>query len=195
MSEAPICPRCGYVNPEKARYCAQCGRALIPAWVRLEAKLEPLWRLPALYISLTAIVALGLLAGSLINDSVLFTPFSYILLTGVLGLGSLYLGWQWTAPPTNHQRLLHTTLAAIAMGVMLLLLLALDRAVMEWLTFTGQRLVVNIPGIQIETYQGVAHVAIADMPPYSLFACLFAALTALIGHALHTMTASRLVHN
>ena len=40
MSEKPVCHHCGYVGPVDARYCAHCGRALVPPNVRLTRSID-----------------------------------------------------------------------------------------------------------------------------------------------------------
>jgi hypothetical protein len=94
MGRTSICPHCGFTGPENARYCAGCGRAFVPARARLADRIEPLSHVPAILPSLATILAIGLLTGWLIVDSVLYLPASYVLLSLGIGLGGAYLGWQ-----------------------------------------------------------------------------------------------------
>ena len=100
--EPIVCRRCGHTGPRDARYCARCGRALVPLHVRSTGAVGRwLDNLSPRYVGLLGLVVLvpvGLLVERYLVHVGLYLPASLLLLTLAIGLECAYLGWHWHTP-------------------------------------------------------------------------------------------------
>jgi signal transduction histidine kinase/ribosomal protein L37E len=186
MSEKTACRRCGQTGPADALYCAHCGYALIPLRTRLSNTtnrlLDKLSRCHIGWLSLVALVPIGLLANHLLVRTGLYFPSSLVLLALSLGVGSGYWGWQWDAPSSNRHRLRRTLLVFAGTMLSLAAIWQIDRALLSSLAGTDRRIVSDIPGVHLEASGGYKRLHISNAPPYWLFVMLYALLVAAAGH-------------
>ena len=187
MSEQAVCGHCGYEGPADARYCARCGRALVPLRTRFASLGGRLLGSPSLFqvgmLSLVCLVLLGVLVDRLIIAAGLYFPVSYISLACVLGVGGAYSGWQWGRADSNGDLLKRVVLVSAGMGGLVLITLAADRALFSLLGGSGRRIAFDIPGMHIETLASNSIGAagrrvrmVYDMFPYSLLALFYVVL-------------------
>lgn len=185
MSGESTCRRCGYAGPSDARYCARCGRALVPLRARLAAGAGKLQRrltsLHAGLLGLATWTGLGLLAHHLLVSEGLYFPASFVVLALGIGLGGAALGWLW-AGSSPGRRLAVVLLVAAGVALFLLAVWQLDRALLS-AADSGRTIVSTIPGVRLEAEGGYKrHHAVSDPPPYWLIALGYAALAAVAGH-------------
>jgi hypothetical protein len=188
MSEKPVCRRCGYVGPVDARYCARCGRALVPPGVRLTRSIDRiLSSLRPLHVGLLGLVLLvpiGVFADRLIGTRFSF-PSSLVLLALVIGCGYAYLGWQWNTPLSGRSRLERMLLVSVCVGILLAVVRLIDRALLSAVADSGHTVVYDIPGVYVEASAGVRRLSIGNVPPYWLAVMIYAVLTAVAGNLIH----------
>jgi signal transduction histidine kinase/ribosomal protein L40E len=186
MSEKTVCRRCGQIGPVDALYCAHCGYALIPLRARLSNTtnrlLDKLSHRHVGWLSLVALVPVGLLANHLLVRTGLYFPSSLVLLALSIGAGSGYLGWQWDVPSSNRRRLRRTLLVFIGTMLLLAATWQIDRALLSSLAGTDRRIISDIPGVHLEASGGHRRLSIFNAPPYWLFVMLYALLVAAAGH-------------
>lgn len=194
MSEKPVCRRCGYVGPVDARYCARCGRALVPPGVRLTRSIDRiLSSLCPLHVGLLGLVLsvpIGVFADRLIVTRLSF-PLSLVLMALVIGCGYAYLGWQWNIPLSGRSRLERMLLVFVCVGILLAVVWLIDRALLSALTDSGDTVVYDVPGVYVEASVGVRRLSIADVPPYWLAVMIYAILAAAVGNLIHRMRERR----
>lgn len=179
MSDQSVCTRCGYAGSPEARYCARCGRALIPPRTHL-ATSTGRWfnNLPPRYLGLVGLAAsipIGVLAHHLLVDTGLLFSLSHLSLVLIIGAGSVHLGWQWKRLPSNRARLMRVLVIFIAVGLLLVALGRVDKAAFDLLVPPGQTVVSDIPGVHIEAIDGVRRIFV-DARPYWLLAAIFAVI-------------------
>jgi len=185
MNEQPSCPRCGYVGPADARYCAQCGRAFLPVRQRLADSanrlLDGVTQLHTALVVLVGLVLLGWLAEWLLVSAGLYFTLSQALLVIVIGLGGGWLGWLWHAPLSRRGRLGRVVLTLGAMALLCGAIWQVDRLLLGLVP--GDRAIVSdIPGVHLEAsggYKRMHHVS--SPPPYWLITIVWAGLAALLG--------------
>ncbi len=154
---ATTCRRCGYAGPGDARYCAHCGRALIPVPLRVRLMIpisDTLDNAPRSLITLLCL-SLPLLysaqAYSLnIGGGMLYVPLSYVLLSLLMAVGSFYFGWRWDERLPNHQLVYRALTITVTVLILLNVVLAADRAILSSPLGFEQTFVVDIPGIHSE---------------------------------------------
>jgi ribosomal protein L40E len=183
VPDKAICQRCGYIGPEDARYCAHCGRALTPLRTRLTSKtnrlLDSVSPLHLALLSLVALVAVGLLSNHLLVSIGLFSAVSLVLLVLTIAAGSVCLGWLWGMPLSNRSRLARVLLILAGMGLLLIVIWQLDRAILDSLANSDRTIVTDIPGVHLEASGGDRRLHIVSgPPPYGLITTGCALLTA-----------------
>ena len=189
MSEKPVCHRCGYVGPVDARYCARCGRALVPPSVRLTRStnriLSNLSPFHIGFLGLVLSVPISVFVDRLIVTKLSF-PLSLVLLALVIGCGFAYLGWQWNVPLSSRSHLVRMLLVFVCIGVFLVAVWWIDRGLLSFLTDSTHQAVYEVPGVYVESSPGFRRLSIAsDVPPYWLVAMIYGALTAVAGNLIH----------
>jgi ribosomal protein L40E len=194
--DKPICQRCGYIGPEGARYCARCGRALIPLRTRLTSKvnrlLNSLSPLHLALMGLAALVPIGFLSNHLLVSIGLYFPLSLILLVLAIGTGGVCLGWVWSTPLSNRSRLTRELLVLVSMGLLLIVIWQLDRAFLSSLANGDRTIVSDIPGVHLEASSGSKRVhSVSSPPPYWLITMGYTLLTAVTSGLLRKALKSR----
>jgi hypothetical protein len=189
MSEKPVCHRCGYVGPVDARYCARCGRALVPPSVRLTRStnriLSNLSPFHIGFLGLVLSVPTSVFADRLIVTRLSF-PLSLVLLALVIGCGYACLGWQWNKPLSSRSHLVRMLLVFVCMGVFLVAVWLIDRGLLSLLTDSTHMVVYKVPGVHVVASPGFRRLSIAsDVPPYWLVAMIYGVLTAIAGNLIH----------
>jgi hypothetical protein len=191
MSEKPVCNRCGYVGPVDARYCAQCGRALVPPNVRLtltrsiNRTLSNLSPFHIGFLGLVLSVFTSAFADRLVVTELSF-PLSLIPLALVIGCGYACLGWQWNAPLSSRSRIVRMLLVFVSMGVFLVAVWLVDRGLLSLLSDRTHMVVYEVPGVYRESSPGVRHMSIdSDVLPYWLVAMIYGLLSAAAGNLIH----------
>ncbi len=193
MSEKTVCPRCGYVGPEDARYCARCGRSLLSLSARsartvnrvLDNASPPFVAL----LGLVALFGISQLAHYYIVMTGLLFPWSYALLVLVLAVGGGYLGWLWEMQLPNRYRVLRVLLVFAGMALLLVMVWYLDRAVLSLLADSNRTIVMDIPGLHLEGSGGYERrIIVSDAPPYWFFALLFVILVGVTGNTIHKLS-------
>ena len=194
MSEKTVCGRCGHAGSVDDHYCARCGRALVPRRSRLANTTDRLLDTSSpRYVSLLSLVALVLiskLVDHLLVKTGLYFASSLVLLALVIGLGSAYLGWQWDMPLSSRNRLMRVLFAFASMGLLLVAVWQIDRALLGSLIGSGRRIVSDIPGVHLEASEGSKRLYISHAPPYWLLVMVYALLVAVVSNlARRTFTA------
>jgi signal transduction histidine kinase len=186
MSDQPVCTRCGYAISPEARYCARCGRPLIPPRACL-ATSTGRWfdNLSPRYLSLVGLLAsipIGLLVNHLLVNIGLHFSLSHFSVALITGAGSTYVGWQWDKLPSNRSRLARILLIAIAMSILLIAVWIVDKAVAGLLVAQGQRIVSDIPGVHVEAISGARGIRAINAPSYWLLAIVYILLIGVAGN-------------
>jgi ribosomal protein L40E len=189
MSEKPICQHCGYVGPVDARYCAHCGRALVPPNVRLTKSasriLSSLSPFHIGFLALVLSVPISAFAERLIVTGLSF-PLSLVPLALIIGCGYAYLGWRWNASLSGRSHLLRMLLAFAGMGGFLVAVWLVDRALLSLLSDRTQMVVYQVPGVYRESSAGYRQISIdSNVLPYGLIAMVYGVLTAVAGNLIH----------
>jgi hypothetical protein len=202
MSEQAVCGHCGCAGPADARYCARCGRALVPLRTRLVSLGGRLLGSPTLFqvgmLSLVCLVLLAVLVDRLIIAAGLYFPVSYIFLACVLGVGGAYSGWQWGRAESNGDRLKRVVLVCAGVGGFVLVVLVMDRALFSLLGGSGRRIAFDIPGMHIETLASKSIGAagrrvrmVHDVFPYSLLTLVYVVLIGAASNLVHRVCRTR----
>lgn len=122
MSKTPICPHCGYVGPEDARFCAHCGRALIPLGARLAERINSIFdELAPIHIWVLGLVLpilIGVLSHHLIVWKLSFRSLVVVMALGIGG-GMAYLGWECCTPISVQRLLLRVLLVFVCVALWL----------------------------------------------------------------------------
>jgi pimeloyl-ACP methyl ester carboxylesterase len=84
-------------------------------------------------LGLGGLLGIGCLAQFFLVETGLYFPFSILLLVLSLGISGGYLGWLWETPLPNHKRLLRVILVIVGMGLFLVGIWRLDRALLSML--------------------------------------------------------------
>lgn len=190
MSDQSVCTRCGFAGSPEARYCARCGRALIPPRARL-ATSTGRWfdHLPPRYLGLVGLIAsipIGALAHQLLVDPGLLFSLSHLSLVLIIGIGSGYLGWQWDGLPSNRARLMRLLVVFIAVGLLLVALGQIDKAAFDLLIPPGQTVVSDIPGVHIEATDHIRRMSV-DAPPYGTLTAIYAVSVGAASNLIHRL--------
>ena len=188
--EPIVCRRCGHTGPGDARYCARCGRALVPLRVRSTGAIGRwLDNLSPRYVGLLGLIALvpiGLLVEHLLVNVGLYLPLSFLLLALAISLGCAHLGWYWHTPSPARRRLVRVFLVLAGLGLSLVAIWWIDRAFLSTLTDNGRTIVSDIPGVHLEASAGSSRLLwVSSPPPYWLFVMIYAALAAVAGNLIH----------
>jgi hypothetical protein len=189
MSERPVCHRCGYVGPVDARYCAHCGRALVPLDVRLTRSinriLSNLSPFHIGFLGLVLSVPISAFADRLIVTELSF-PLSLVPLALAIGCGYAYLGWHWNASLSSRSHLVRMLLVFVCLGVLLVAVWLVDRGLLSLLTDRTHMVVYGVPGVYRESSPGFRRMSIdSDVLPYWLVAMIYGVLTAVAGNLIH----------
>jgi hypothetical protein len=189
MSEKPVCHRCGYVGPADARYCAHCGRPLVPPSVRLTRSanriLSNLSPFHLGFLGLVLSIPISAFANRLIVIELSF-PLSLVPLALVIGCGYAYLGWHWNASLSSRSYLVRMLLVFVCMGVLLVVVWLVDRQLLSLLSDRTHVVVYKVPGVYRESSAGIRHMSIdSNVLPYGLVAMIYAVLTAVAGNLIH----------
>ncbi|MDY7077702.1 MAG: sensor histidine kinase [Chloroflexota bacterium] len=189
MSEKSICRRCGYAGADDARYCARCGRALVPLRART-SNTARIWldSLSPPYVGLLglfAFIPISLLADYLLVESGLYFVLSQVMLALVIGLGSGYLGWLWDKPLSNRDQFKRMLFVLFGMAILLVAVRMMDRALLSAFTDSGRTVVSDIPGVHLEATSDHRRTRISNAPPYWLVAIAYALLAAIVGNLIH----------
>ncbi len=189
MSEEIVCHRCSYAGAGDARYCAQCGRALVPLHTRTSNVAQlVLDSLSPQYIGLLELLAfipISLLANYLLVESGLYFVLSQILLALVIGLGSGYLGWLWDKPLSNQDQIKRMLFVFFGMAILLVVVQMIDRMLLSTFAAGGRTIVSDLPGVHLET-DGYKRLHIhSNAPPYWLVCIAYALLAAIAGNLIH----------
>ena len=189
MSEKPVCHRCGYVGPVDARYCAHCGRPLVPPSVRLTTSinriLSHLSPFHIGFLGLVLSVPISVFAERLIVMK-LSIPLSLVPLALVIGCGYAYLGWNWNTQVSSRSHLVRMLLVFFCMGVLLLAVWLVDRGLLSLLSDRTHMVVYEVPGVYVESAPGFRRLTIASgVPPYWFVAMIYGVLTAITGNLIH----------
>ena len=188
--ETTACRRCGHTGPGDARYCARCGQALVPVRARSTGTIRRLLdNLPPRYIALLgsiALVPIGMLVEHLLVNAGLYLILSLVLSALVIGSGCAYLGWYWHGPSSGRSRLSRVFLVLTGLGISLVAIWGIDRALLSALADNGRTFVFDIPGVHLEATNGLNGLkrvhTISSPPPYWLFVIIYATLTAAAGN-------------
>jgi ribosomal protein L40E len=189
MSEKSVCHRCGYVGPADARYCAHCGRALVPPNARLTRSinriLSNLSPLHIGFLGLVLSVPISVFTDRLIVTKLSF-PLSLVPLALVIGCGYAYLGWYWNTPLSSRSRLVRMLLVFFCIGVFLAAVWLVDRGLLTLLSNSTHRVVYQVPGVYVESSPGFRRLSIASaVPPYWLVVMIYGMLAAIAGNLIH----------
>lgn len=150
------CRHCGYAGPDDARYCAHCGRALVPIPLRVQLMNPISNTLDNASRSLITLLCLGLVllysaqAYTLNISSGMYVPLSYVLLSLIMAVGSFYFGWRWDERLPNHRLVYRALTITVVVLILLNVVLLVDRAVLSSPLGFEQTFVVDIPGIHSE---------------------------------------------
>ncbi len=190
MSEKTVCRRCGYKGPADARYCAHCGRALVPPGMRLQASVNRILDgLSSLHLALLAVVlaaGLSVLAHHLLVMELSIT-LSLVPMALVLGSGYAYLGWSWRTQASARSHLVRKLLIFLGMGILLLAVWLLDWGLVRLLSDGTRVIVYEIPGLHAESSPGHRMLTVlAGIPPYWLVAMLYGAITGVGGYLIRS---------
>jgi hypothetical protein len=196
MSETNVCRRCGYAGPADARYCARCGRSLVPFGTHLadcaNRLLDGVSPLHVALLGLVALVPLGWLANHFLVHTGLYLRSSLLLLALIIGLGGAYVGWLWKMPLSNRRRLVRVLIVFAAMGLLLAAVWGLDTVLSVLLADGGRVIVLDIPGVHLEASAGYRHVHIVSSPPpYWLVTMGYVILCAVAGSMIYKVYANR----
>jgi len=190
--EPIVCGRCGLTGPADTRYCARCGRALVPLRIRSTGTIHRLLdNLSPRYVGLLGLIGLvpiGKLVEHLLVNVGLYLPLSFVLLALVIGSGCAYLGWYWHTPSPGggRNRLTRVLLVLTGLGLSLVAIWWIDRAFLSTLADNGRTIVSDIPGVHLEASGGSNRLLrVSSPPPYWLFVVIYATLTAVAGNLIH----------
>lgn len=189
MSEKPVCPRCGYVGPVDARFCAHCGRSFIPLKVRLtRSGNRILDNLSPLHIGFLGLVLAGLIsayAQHLIVLGLSF-PLSLVPLALVIGIGFVTLGWHWHASLPDRRYFVRMLLVFVCMAGCLVVVSLVDRELLSSVTDKANMVVYEIPGVYRQSTAEFRRMSIdASDLTYGLVVMLYGILTAVAGYLIH----------
>jgi len=189
MSEKPVCRRCGYVGPADARFCAHCGRSLIPLKVRLtRSGNRILDNLSLLHIGFIGLVLAGLIsayAQHLIVIELSF-PLSLVPLALVIGCGFATLGWHWHAQLPSRRYFVRMLLVFVCMAGCLVAVWLLDMGLLSSVTDKANMVVYEIPGVYRQSTAEYRRMSIdASDLTYGLVVMLYGLLTAVAGYLIH----------
>jgi hypothetical protein len=194
MSEKNICRRCGYEGPAAARYCAHCGRALVPPSDRFIGSMNRILdQLSPLHLGLFGVVLsvpISIFAHHLMVMELSIT-LSLLPLALVLGCGYAYLGWSWNSQSSSRSHLVRMLLVFIGMGVLLAAVWLVDRGVLTLLSDRAHMVVYEIPGVYRESSPGFRHLSIDSDLFYWLVAMFYSALTAVVGYLIRRVRSAR----
>ena len=196
MTEKTICPRCGYKGPEDARYCAHCGRALVPLGIRLTRRINlVLNNLSPVHIGL-----LGLVISIAISTSVahlvvmeLSFPLSLIAIALIIGCGYVYLGWQWNEQSSSRNRLVRMLLVFACIGLCLGAVWLVDRWALSLLSDETYTVLFEIPGVYRESSSNIRHVSVESgiLLPYGLVVMTSGVMITIAGFLVHRASKRR----
>lgn len=189
MSEKPVCRRCGYVGPADARFCANCGRSLIPLKFRLRGSVDQILdNLSSFHIGFLGLVFLGLIsayAQHLIVLELSF-PLSLVPLALVLGCGFAYMGWHWHASLPNRRYFVRMLLVFVCMAGCLVAIWLVDMGLLSSVTDKTNMVMYEIPGVYRESTAEFRRMSIdASDLTYGLAVMLYGVLTAVAGYLIH----------
>lgn len=195
MNEKSVCRRCGYEGPVDARYCARCGRALVPLSARLTDKIdhvvEAISPLHIGLLGLAILVPASMFAENLIVTKLSF-PFSLALMALVFGCGYAYLGWQWEMPRSNRSLLMRVLMVFAGVVIFLIVVWLIDRTLLSLLTDRARMVVYDIPGVYIEASSGLRRISIgSNVPPYWFVVLVFSILIAFTSNLIRKATKPR----
>ena len=194
MSEQTVCRRCGYEGPSDARYCAHCGRALVPPRERFALRMNRILdRLSPLHLGLIGLalsVPISLFAHHLLVIE-LSIPLSLLPMALVLGGGFAYLGWDWQMQASSRSHLVRMLWVFVGMGVLLAAVWLVDRGLLTLLSDSAHMIVYEIPGVYRESSPGYRHLSIDSNLSYWIVALLYGALTAVGGYLIERVWSAR----
>jgi hypothetical protein len=186
MSEITVCRRCGYESPADARYCAHCGRALVPSGVRFSRSMNRILdQLSPLHLSLLGLVLsipISVFAHHLMVME-LSIPLSLLPLALVLGGGYAYLGWSWRTQASGRNHLVRMLLIFVGMAALIAVVWLLDWGLLRLLSDSAHVIVYEIPGLHAESAPGYRMLTVlTGIPPYWLVVMLYGAIAAVGGY-------------
>jgi hypothetical protein len=197
MTEKPICPRCGYIGPVDARYCAHCGRALVPLGIRLTRSINLiLSNLSPFHLGLLGLVisvAISALTAHLVVMEFSF-PLSLIACALVIGCGYAYLGWQWNEQFSNRNRLVRMLLVIVCIGLCLVAVWLVERWLLRLVSDRTHMVLFKVPGVYRESSPGFRHMSIESgvLLPYGLAVMTYGVLAAIAGNLVRQVGKRRL---
>jgi hypothetical protein len=145
---ANVCPRCGALRPDEARYCLNCGRAFIPIHVSLVEKLNRFVNSKLFFaICCMAIMAILVPSASELIINTLFHPVSLILFSILVAGFGVILGWRLARKKSYGMRLLVVMLISVFFGMTFIGLRAFDRASLRSVVNDGKTLTYNFLGM------------------------------------------------
>jgi hypothetical protein len=188
MSDKSVCPRCGYVGPADASYCARCGRALAPLSTRLDGTINRILdNLTPVHLGLLGLLLLiltGMFADHLIVSKLSFS-FLLPLVAFTIGSGLAYLGWESYTRSSTRSYLPRMLLVFACIAVSLVGVWLIDRVLLYAFTDGSDMVVYRIPGVYAESDTGSRRALMADVPPYWLAVMSYGVLTAALGNLIH----------
>jgi hypothetical protein len=189
MSEKTVCPHCGYAGPVDARFCAQCGRALVSPGVRwivsINRILDNLSPIHIGFLGLILSVLISVFVDRLIVTELAF-PLTLVPIALVIGCGYAYLGWHGKALLSSRSHLVRMLVIFVCMGVILVAVWLVDRGALSLLSDRTHMVVYEVPGVYRESSPGFRKLSIASsVPPYWLAAMVYGVLIAVFSNLIH----------
>jgi hypothetical protein len=186
MLDNVFCARCGHEISSEARYCAHCGRAVIPLRYQISNKIRYIlddvskWHIQLL--CLMALLSIGVITEHYLVDRGLYFPASYAILLLVLGGGCSLIGWQWNRT-SNRSRFLLVLVTGITISLLIPFVKVIDNTILNVIADSNRELIVNIPGVHLEASEGYKNFhSVNNPPPYWLLTIMFCGSISYLGH-------------
>jgi hypothetical protein len=196
MTESVSCARCGHEISSDARYCAHCGRAVIPLQDRISKNLSYTlegisnWQIQLL--GLAALVIIGVITDHYLIDRGLYFPASYAILFFVLGGGFALIGWQWNRA-SNSRRFLLLLVVGAVICLLIPFIKMIDNVFLSAIAESDRLVTVNIPGVHLEASGGYKRFhSVNNPPPYWLLTIMFVGIIGYLGTWLENRFGKRL---